>query len=178
MAQIASLFSLLMESPLVLLGWLAVLLAARCSLNSNNTMADDQQMSEKKSGGSSQPLHHENSSVEDSVCPLFMDGLPTNFKTNPSLAAIASLLNESDEDYDNMKKQIIEEKECNSDSISASEKKMKVELKSGGGKVQRKQFRQKGSSPYSKDGNTKKRKEDKNTASLGEAQLFLNMWKL
>ena len=147
-------------------------------------MADNEQMSEKKSGGSSQPLHHENNSddaeaaSEDSVCPLFMDGLPSNFKTNPSLAAIASLLNESDEDYDNMKKQIIEEKECNSDGISASKKTMKVELKPGGGKVQRKQSRQKGSSPYSKDGNTKKRKEDKKTASLGEAQLFLNMWKL
>ena len=148
------------------------------------TMADNEQMSEKKSGGISQPLHHENNSdaakaaAEDSVCPLFMDGLPSNFKTNPSLAAIASLLNESDEDYDKMKKQIIEEKECNSDSISASKKKMKVELKPGGGKVQRKQCRQKpGSSPY-RDGNTKKRKEDKNTASLGEAQLFLNMWKL
>ncbi len=151
-------------------------------------MADNEQMSEKKPGGSSQPLHHENNSdnapevAEDSVCPLFMDGLPSNFKTNPSLAAIASLLNESDEDYDNIKKQIIEEKECNSDGISASKKKMKVELKPGGGKVQRKQCRRKGgsssSSPYSKDGNTKKRKEDKKTASLGEAQLFLNMWKL
>ena len=151
-------------------------------------MADNEQMSEKKSGGSSQPLHHENNSddateaAEDSVCPLFMDGLPSNFKTNPSLAAIASLLNESDEDYDNMKKQIIEEKECNSDSNSASKTEMKVELKPGGGKVQRKQCRRKGgsgsSSPYSKDGNTKKRKEDKKTASLGEAQLFLNMWKL
>jgi hypothetical protein len=152
-------------------------------------MADNEQMSEKKSGGISQPLHHENNSdaaeaaAEDSVCPLFMDGLPSNFKTNPSLAAIASLLTESDEDYDNMKKQIIEEKECNSDSISASKTKMKVELKPGGGKVQRKQCRRKGgssssSSPYSKDGNTKKRKEDKKTASLGEAQLFLNMWKL
>ena len=147
-------------------------------------MEDNEQMSEKKSGGTSQPLHHENNSdaaeaaSEDSVCPLFMDGLPSNFKTNPSLAAIASLLNESDEDYDKMKKQIIEEKECNSDSISASKKTMKVELKPGGGKVQRKQSRQKGSSPYSKEGNTKKRKEDKKTASLGEAQLFLNMWKL
>ena len=35
--------------------------------------------------------------------------------------------------------------------------------------------RRKGSSPYNKD---KKKKQDKKAASVGEAQLFLNLWKI
>jgi len=103
---------------------------------------------------------------EEATCPLFMDGLPSNFADNKSLAAIASLLNDDDdEDFSNTNKQ----KEDKEDSIMS-----KVELKSGGGKVQRKN-RRKGSSPYNKD---KKKKQDKKAASVGEAQLFLNLWKI
>mmetsp|Transcript_29254 Transcript_29254/g.45980 ORF Transcript_29254/g.45980 Transcript_29254/m.45980 type:complete len:123 (-) Transcript_29254:19-387(-) len=102
---------------------------------------------------------------QDTTCPLFMDGLPSNFAKNKSLAAIASLLNEEDDDYDTKKQSADKE-----DGLMS-----KVELKSGGGKVQRKS-RRKGSSPYNKD--KKKVQHDKKAASVGEAQLFLNLWKI
>ncbi len=105
---------------------------------------------------------------EDATCPLFMDGLPTNFAENKSLAAIASLLNDEEDDYSDTKKQTAEKE----DSIMS-----KVELKSGGGKVKRKSRRNgNGSSPYNKD--KKKVQNDKKAASVGEAQLFLNLWKI
>ena len=147
------------------------------------------EQSEMKSGGS-QPLHEtaegSSSSIakgeEDAVCPLFMEGLPSNFATNPGLAAIASLLNESDnEDYDT-KKRKGDKKEDDSSTNNAISK--VLELKPGGGKVQRTRLkgRSSRSSPYNKDkdgnNNKKKTKQDKKGASLGEAQLFLNMWKL
>ena len=39
-----------------------------------------------------------NDDHKDISCPLFMDGLPLDFSTNPALAAIASLMNENDND--------------------------------------------------------------------------------
>mmetsp|Transcript_30667 Transcript_30667/g.61599 ORF Transcript_30667/g.61599 Transcript_30667/m.61599 type:complete len:188 (+) Transcript_30667:524-1087(+) len=128
-------------------------------------------MAEKKSEvshaeGASLAAAQKEEEEEEATCPLFMDGLPSNFADNKSLAAIASLLNDDDdEDFSNTNKQ----KEDKEDSIMS-----KVELKSGGGKVQRK-TRRKGSSPYNKD---KKKKQDKKAASVGEAQLFLNLWKI
>lgn len=116
---------------------------------------------------SSLAVQKEEEEEEDTTtCPLFMDGLPSNFAENKSLAAIASLLNE--EDDDNATKQSADNKE---DGLMS-----KVELKSGGGKVQRKS-RRKGSSPYNKD-KKKGIQKDKKAASVGEAQLFLNMWKI
>eukprot|EP00985_Skeletonema_marinoi_P029785 scaffold29048_cov68-Skeletonema_marinoi.AAC.1 len=133
-------------------------------------VASQQTMAEKKSEvshaeGASLAAAQKEEEEAESTCPLFMDGLPSNFADNKSLAAIASLLNDDDaEDFSNTNKQ----KE-DKDSIMS-----KVELKSGGGKVQRKN-RRKGSSPYNKD---KKNKQDKKAASVGEAQLFLNLWKI
>lgn len=133
-------------------------------------------MAEKKSQGSyaqgvsssaaAKKKEEEEEEEEDATCPLFMDGLPTNFAENKSLAAIASLLNDEEDDYSDTKKQTAEKE----DSIMS-----KVELKSGGGKVKRKSKR-KGSSPYNKD--KKKVQNDKKAASVGEAQLFLNLWKI
>ena len=132
-------------------------------------------MAEKKSQGSyaqgvssASAKKKEEEVEQDATCPLFMDGLPTNFAENKSLAAIASLLNDEEDDYSDTKKQTAEKE----DSIMS-----KVELKSGGGKVKRKSRPlRKGSSPYNKD--KKKVQNDKKAASVGEAQLFLNLWKI
>ena len=127
-------------------------------------------MAEKKSQGSyaqgvSSSAAAKKKGEEDATCPLFMDGLPTNFAENKSLAAIASLLNDEEDDYSDTKKQTAKKE----DSIMS-----KVELKSGGGKVKRKSRRKQG--PYNKD--KKKVQNDKKAASVGEAQLFLNLWKI
>jgi len=128
------------------------------------TMAENKSEVSHAEGASLAAAQKEEEEAE-ATCPLFMDGLPSNFADNKSLAAIASLLNDDEEDFSNTNKQ----KEDKEDSIMS-----KVELKSGGGKVQRK-TRRKGSSPYNKD---KKKKQDKKAASVGEAQLFLNLWKI
>jgi hypothetical protein len=129
-------------------------------------------MAEKKSGGSQAEGGTSAAQKEEednaTTCPLFMDGLPSNFANNKSLAAIASLLNDEEDDYDSKKQNFDKE-----DSTKLS----KVELKSGGGKVQRKSRRKGSSSPYNKD--KKKVNQDKKAGtSVGEAQLFLNLWKI
>eukprot|EP00986_Skeletonema_menzelii_P017899 scaffold22656_cov147-Skeletonema_menzelii.AAC.16 len=121
----------------------------------HNTMAEGGSSTASKKG-------EEEDEEEDTTCPLFMDGLPTNFAHNKHLAAIASLLNDEEDDCKDTKKQTAEKE----DSIMS-----KVELKSGGGKVQRKS-RRKGSSPYNKD------KKKVQNGNVGEAQLFLNLWKI
>lgn len=91
---------------------------------------------------------------EDFVHPLFMDGLPSDFACNPQLAAIASLMEGGD---------FKEESEADIKSMP----------KEGGGKVRRQHRKHsKKSNPYVKP------EKKKNQTSLGEAQLFLNMWKL
>ena len=102
---------------------------------------------------------------EEEFCPLFMDGLPSDFAKNKSLAAIASLLDDGSDNID------AEHQISKKEDVALS----KVELKSGGGKVQRSR-RRKGTSPYNKE--KKKGDKDKKAASIGEAQLFLNMWKI
>jgi hypothetical protein len=99
------------------------------------------------------------SKKNNKLCPLFMEGLPSDFSTNPALAAIASLLDEG---------------ECN--DVALKEKEYKVpSARAGGGKVRRSpaRSRRKEGRPY---GDTK-HKDDK-PVSVGEANLFLKMWKL
>ncbi|KAL7446614.1 hypothetical protein ACHAXM_011636 [Skeletonema potamos] len=128
-------------------------------------------MAEKTSGGiqaegGSSAAMKEEEEDNASTCPLFMEGLPSNFAKNKGLSALASLLNDEEDDY---KKQNIDKEDSNSMS--------KVELKSGGGKVQRKNRRKVCSSPYNKE--KKKVNLDKKVGtSVGEAQLFLNLWKI
>jgi hypothetical protein len=89
-------------------------------------------------------------------CPLFMNGLPADFSTNPSLAALASLLDD------------------NSDETSPESKERETPVAQvGGGKVQRKPSRSK-----RKDGPYKRERSAKDGATIGEASLFLKMWKL
>ena len=97
-----------------------------------------------------------------------MDGLPGDFASNSGLAAIASLLNDNeDEEKD-------DEKCTHKDDDPP---KSTIVFKSGGGKVKKTSKRDQNSQkPYAKKG-------AKNTTgganpSLGEAQLFMSMWKL
>lgn len=93
----------------------------------------------------------------EETCPLFMDGLPNDFASNPQLAALASLMNDDDEEND----------------VSKS---VPTEIgQKGGGKVDRKSQRraQRHDAPYLKQPTKKV-----SSASLGEAQLFLKMWSL
>ena len=93
----------------------------------------------------------------DEKCPLFMDGLPNDFSSNPQLAALASLINDDDEGSD-----------ISNRAVAVTNQ------QGGGGKVARKSQRraQRQDAPYLKP--TKKVP----AASLGEAQLFLKMWSL
>eukprot|EP00569_Conticribra_weissflogii_P010540 CAMPEP_0171378810 /NCGR_PEP_ID=MMETSP0879-20121228/24942_1 /TAXON_ID=67004 /ORGANISM="Thalassiosira weissflogii, Strain CCMP1336" /LENGTH=107 /DNA_ID=CAMNT_0011889367 /DNA_START=200 /DNA_END=520 /DNA_ORIENTATION=- len=96
-------------------------------------------------------------------CPLFMDGLPSDFASNSGLAAIAALLDEESEDYGN---------DIGEDSESSP--KQNVSFKSGGGKIKSKgKATQCRRSPYAKknEGKTSEKK-----SSMGEAQIFLQMW--
>jgi hypothetical protein len=99
-----------------------------------------------------------------SDCPLFMVGLPSDFKHNSALAAIASLIgdNFTDEDVDHKKK---------------SSQLITVDLKSGGGKAKRTTRKRNNHCPYSKEKGTMDNGREQST-TLGEAQLFLNMWKI
>ena len=130
-----------------------------------------------------------NASNDD--CPLFCDGLPSNFSENAGLAAIASLLNDEDCDYDKEKECNTEEKQQSQSQSSSATTETSIQLlKSGGGggKVKKKSREKSGSnkySPYNKDNKNKAnegkkndKKKQKTSTSLGEAQLFLNMWKL
>ena len=104
------------------------------------------------------PVNVPTGTENDLQCPLFMDSLPSNFASNSGLAAIASLLNEeSDCDKDNKEEAPIRTSE--------------VTIKSGGGKASKRRTGSSRHSPY------KNRNSGKET-SVGEAQLFLSMWKM
>ena len=111
---------------------------------------------ENKSSPSTSPNKKTEKSESEPMCPLFMDGLPTDFTSNSALAALASLL-EDDVPVDSTTKKATDKEE--SRRIS------------GGGKVSGRRKASSRSKPYH---NPKK----KPSSSIGEAQLFLNMWKI
>ena len=119
------------------------------------------------------------SSSEDGPmsCPLFMQGLPRDFATNPQLAALASLMNNDDEESES-DSESDDKKIIGADSLTVVEQPPQPSL--GGGKVpsaKKKSRVQRSHRPYSnpKKKNIKKKSTD---ATIGEAQLFMNMWKL
>lgn len=104
-----------------------------------------------------------NDAPSSGVCPLFMDGLPSDFAVNAGLMAIAALI-----DDDGEKKEV---------DISKTKASLStVHFKSGGGKVKKARKRN-NIIPYGKQEDKDSDKKKENT-SLGEAQLFLNMWKI
>ena len=126
--------------------------------------------------------------IEDSCtneCPLFMDGLSTQFRSNPGLLAIASLLGEEvpicdddDEGDDNgmsddtVTRTMVHKKGRSCNRING------LKFKSGGGKATRRRITSIGS-PYTVQ--KKERSEPKTRSSansVNETQLFLSMWKI
>jgi hypothetical protein len=99
---------------------------------------------------------------DDITCPLFMEGLPSDFSKNPDLAALASLLEEDDKDDDEEARDVTSKKES-------------ATPQAGGGKVRSVKTRQRRKgAPYPQ----KDMKPSKKEASVSEAHLFLKMWKL
>lgn len=97
-------------------------------------------------------------------CPLFMEGLPVDFSTNPALAALASLLEEEDV------------KEPSLASVASLKPSHSYAL--GGGKVRKtKSTKARKTAPYPKQRPAMANRQ-KNNATVAEASLFLKMWKL
>ena len=97
-----------------------------------------------------------------------MDGLPSDFAQSSALAAIASLIDDDDDCKDDNHK-----KSASHFHLSTAGE----ELKSGGGKIKMTgNKRNNRHSPYNKDMGATIKGEKK--ATLGEAQLFLGMWKI
>eukprot|EP00546_Thalassionema_frauenfeldii_P006027 CAMPEP_0178916400 /NCGR_PEP_ID=MMETSP0786-20121207/12615_1 /TAXON_ID=186022 /ORGANISM="Thalassionema frauenfeldii, Strain CCMP 1798" /LENGTH=133 /DNA_ID=CAMNT_0020589725 /DNA_START=274 /DNA_END=672 /DNA_ORIENTATION=- len=89
------------------------------------------------------------------ICPLFMEGLPQNFQTNPQLAALASLFDDGEND----------------NSKGSPLKKVK------GGKTRRNsqyQRKRRQDNPYARP--SKDRNAQRSSPTISEAQLFLTMW--
>lgn len=110
------------------------------------------------------------------VCPLFMERLPSDFAANSGLAAIASLLQDDDEQKE-------EEEDDEDDREILSRRKDAMSERTGGGKavVARRRRKSNRHCPYSKT-TTAERKEmgvaKKSVTTVGEAQLFLSLWKM
>ena len=105
---------------------------------------------------------------EDVTCPLFMTGLPKNFDQNPALAAIASLL----DDTSGGAQQQDEEEPDNTcplreaASVAASNRKQD-DAKAPPAKASRRVKCK-----------IKSAKPDTKPASVGELQVFVNLWKM
>ena len=121
------------------------------------------------------------STSDGNDCPLFMDGLQSNFAQNAALAALVSLLDEDENDGDADRYKDTDNKK--SFAQVASSPAATHLNKSGGGKATKIATRRTKYSPYSKgkeegEGRKEDETKQKKGATLGEAQLFLNMWKL
>ena len=124
--------------------------------------SDDKQQSGPKLNGKGAGTKDEGGKIrkegDDSVHPLFMESLPADFATNPSLAALASLIDDESDDK--------------------TEVKVPAIPKVGGGKVRHEKGRTKRRvDPYN-GGQRSATKQQESKASVREAQLFLRMWKL
>ena len=149
-----------------------------------------------KGSGSKECANDAGEASSTSTCPLFMSGLPSDFASNPSLAAIASLL--GDEEYDSdvdirkVRRKGFRAEDDDSKTVSgggaaAGKAAAAAKPRVGGGKIggagaARRNNNKSGSRkksgahhrPYPTTGG-KKEGEGKQKASVGEAQLFLNM---
>lgn len=130
------------------------------------------------------------------TCPLFMDGLPSNFATNPQLAAIASLMDGDEDDVREDAKD--DDNNDTQEEKNASSQSNKYELSHQGrppystqtttpsttrpwkpsAKTQNRRRRQR-ASPYPRphDRNNDKQGTTTKSNSVREITLFMNMWK-
>ena len=145
----------------------------------------------------SQTSQDETQSDSDSgamACPLFMEGLPRDFATNPQLAAIASLLDDEvreettpsqEDENDNVTATVNNKKNRNSKNLPSSQKystqlqqsKSSKSYTTHSGKARNRRRKQR-ATPYPKLQDRKNEKQAGNkSASVGEITLFMNMWK-
>mmetsp|Transcript_44875 Transcript_44875/g.54337 ORF Transcript_44875/g.54337 Transcript_44875/m.54337 type:complete len:155 (+) Transcript_44875:334-798(+) len=115
---------------------------------------------------------HDGKEEEEEWCPLFSTNLPKDFSSNQKMAAVASLLEEEEERVD-----------CDKGNAS-------VAGRVGGGKMTTRMTRRRRArdEPYSSSSVSRRRQrqeadEDemmvgRDSSSVGEAQLFLNLWKI
>jgi len=130
-------------------------------------MSDKKPSSEKKActTGHSTSMNCDEDDEKSYDDPLFMEGLPKDFTTNPSLSALATLFhNDSDED---------ERKEPNKKERRKCSPEKNITCGGGGGKVSRRNISR--SKHRSKPYYTVPKKSK---TTLGEMQLFLKMWKM
>lgn len=108
--------------------------------------------------------------------PLFMTDLPDNFSDHSGLAALASLLEEKKTDESEKNNFSRKASQKNTDRISFHNA---PKSKAGGGKAIKSARKITQYEPYSTDKKqgTKHRLSKKST-TVGEAQLFLKMWKI
>ena len=104
------------------------------------------------------------------TCPLFMDGLPRDFASNPALAALASLLADEQVKEDTGERAVHD--------ITAN-----ITLPVGGGKITvRRQgkhnFTCERNKPYDCKISERKKPIAPASTTVPEAQLFLSLWKL
>jgi hypothetical protein len=138
--------------------------------------------------------HHEDSQDQEEndqemTCPLFMQSLPRDFAHNPSLAALASLLNDDHHDppVDDVSRG------CDGGEVLTVNAVRTAALRSTGAKIRSAKSRsshRKTCHPYTRPESKSKQKQQQpaksssstppitGRASVGEAQLFLKMWKL
>ena len=133
---------------------------------------------------------------ETSPCPLFMHSLPKNFSENPSLAALASLLDDDNDDVGGSARIaspiVRDENDSRKRMFDSSLTRNTIQhepVQGGGGKVRclkSRSSRMRQSQPYPNTGArdasaskiSSKKEPTKPEATLGEAQLFLKLWKL
>lgn len=146
----------------------------------------EEEMSSKEQATRKSP----NEEKEESWCPLFSEGLPSDFASNSKLAAIASLLNDDStdgsDDGDSQHSAGNEDQNNMVDHAPASNMSSGKSCfythrgnspRGGGRKFKRNNRRQRKSGmPYDKDKHAKISPAKR--TSVGEAQLFLNLWKL
>lgn len=122
------------------------------------------------------------------ACPLFMEGLPRDFATNPQLAAIASLLDDNvqeetapAEEENEVATIVNNTNSKNAPSIqkhgTQSQSKASNKHANHSGKARNRRRKQR-ASPYPRLQDRKNDKQlAKKNASVGEITLFMNMWK-
>lgn len=136
----------------------------------------------------------DNDNDETSACPLFMHSLPKNFSENPSLAALASFLDDDDDGRSDRIASPIgrDENDSIKRTVDSSLDRNRIQnepVQGGGGKVRcpkSRASRRRQCQPYPNTGardastskTTSKKEPSKPEATLGEAQLFLKLWKL
>ena len=120
------------------------------------------------------------SSSGGDFCPLFMDGLPSDFSSNSQLAAIASFLVDDDQNDERQQEEEEEKDDDDSDATPIQCNRASKPVVSRGGKMRnhKRNRAARRDSPYTTPSKKQNQSKSKHNDGMGEAQLFLKMWKL